>query len=87
MLIMFSGWGGLNLSRARHVEAINDDVDVVMILTDTVGIASDDRLVAHIQAAVAHHGASKVKIVATKIDVSIVTLCSQLSSTKFRAGG
>jgi hypothetical protein len=74
VLIMFSGWGDLNQARARHVEEINDEVDVVMILTDTIRITSEDKLVNQIRAAVAHHGASKVKIVATKIDVSIVTL-------------
>lgn len=83
MLILPSGWGDLNLSRARHVEEINDDVDVVMILTDTIRITSEDQLVKQIRAAVAHHGASKVKIVATKIDVSIVINRSPLSSTKF----
>lgn len=65
-----TGWGDLNLSRARHVEEINDNVDVVVILTDTIRITSDDKLISSIRAAVAHHGAAKVKVVATKIDVS-----------------
>jgi hypothetical protein len=68
---MSSGWGDLNLSRARHFEEINDNVDVVLIFTDTIRITSEDKLVNQIRAAVAHHGASKVKIVATKIDVSV----------------
>ncbi|KAF2996034.1 hypothetical protein E8E13_002622 [Curvularia kusanoi] len=62
------GWGDLNLSRARHVEKINDNVDVVIVLTDTIRITSEDKLVNTIRQAVSRHGASKVKIVATKID-------------------
>ncbi|KAH6625660.1 hypothetical protein C7974DRAFT_414159 [Boeremia exigua] len=67
-IIDLPGWGDLNLSRARHAEEISHNVDAVIILTDTIRITTEDKLINSIRAAVAHHGASKVKIVATKID-------------------
>ncbi|KAF2126021.1 hypothetical protein P153DRAFT_408019 [Dothidotthia symphoricarpi CBS 119687] len=62
------GWGDINLSRVRHAEEIKDSVDVEIILADTIRIASDDKVINSVRAAMAHHGASKVKVVATKID-------------------
>jgi hypothetical protein len=63
------GWGDVNLSRVRHAEQIKDTVDVEIILADTVRIASDNLVINAARAAVAHHGAARVKLVATKIDV------------------
>jgi hypothetical protein len=64
------GWGDINLSRVRHAEEIKDTVDVEIILADTIRITSDDKVINSARAAIAHHGASNVKLVATKIDVS-----------------
>lgn len=55
----------------RHAEQIKDTVDVEIILADTIRIASDDKVINNTRAAIAHHGESNVKIIATKIDVSI----------------
>jgi hypothetical protein len=65
------GWGDVNLSRVRHAEQIKDNVDVEMILADTIRMASDDMVINSARAAVAHHGAGNVKLIATKIDVSL----------------
>ena len=62
------------------MEELNDSVDVVLVLTDTLRITSEDILVKHIRAAVALHGASKVKIVATKIDVGNTAIRISLPS-------
>jgi hypothetical protein len=60
------------LSRVRHAEEIKDSVDVEVILADTIRIASDDMFINSARAAVAHHGASNVKLVTTKIDVCLL---------------
>ncbi|KAF9691614.1 hypothetical protein EKO04_010401 [Ascochyta lentis] len=67
-IIDLPGWGDVNLSRVRHAEEIKDTVDVEIILADTIRIASDDKVISSARAAVAHHGAANVKMVATKID-------------------
>ncbi|CAN9168334.1 unnamed protein product [Alternaria alternata] len=67
-LTSVKGWGDINLSRVRHAEQIEDTVDVEIILADTIRIASDDKVINSTRAAVAHHGPSKVKVVATKVD-------------------
>jgi hypothetical protein len=59
---------------------MNDNVDVVLVLTDTIRITSEDKLVNQIRAAVALHSASKVKIVATKIDVGNTVIWIRLPS-------
>jgi hypothetical protein len=56
--------------RARHADAIKDTVDIECILADTIRIATDDLVISKARAAVLTHGAARVKIVATKIDVS-----------------
>jgi hypothetical protein len=65
-----AGWGDINLSRVRHAEDIKDSVDVEIILTDTIRIASDDAVINTARSAVALRGAPNVLLVATKIDVS-----------------
>ncbi|KAJ4346030.1 hypothetical protein N0V95_005763 [Ascochyta clinopodiicola] len=67
-IVDLPGWGDINLSRARHAEDIKDTVDVEIILADTIRLCSDDKVINSVRAAVAHHGAANVKIVATKID-------------------
>ncbi|KAH5398437.1 hypothetical protein HBI67_215240 [Parastagonospora nodorum] len=67
-IVDLPGWGDVNLSRVRHAEQIKDTVDVEMILADTIRMASDDMVINSARAAVAHHGAGNVKLIATKID-------------------
>ena len=50
-----------------------------IILADTIRIASDDKVINSARAAIADHGASNVKIVAIKIDVSVWASCFQPS--------
>jgi hypothetical protein len=63
------GWGDVNLSRECHAEQVKNTVDVEIILADTARIASDHLVINAARAAVAHHGATNAKLVATKIDV------------------
>jgi hypothetical protein len=56
--------------RARHADAVKESVDVEIILADTIRIATDDLVISTARAGVLNHGAAKVKVVATKIDVS-----------------
>lgn len=62
--------GHINRSRLRHAEEITSRVDVEIILADTIRISSDDKVINSARAAIAHHCASNVKIITTKIDVS-----------------
>jgi len=57
--------------RARHADEVKDTVDLEIILADTQRIGTDAMLISTARAGVLNHGASKVKVVATKIDVSI----------------
>jgi hypothetical protein len=68
----------VNLSRVRHAEQIKDTVDVEIILADTIRIGTDDMVLKSARAAVAHHGAANVKLVATKIDVRSLPFVSQI---------
>lgn len=65
------GWGDVNLSRLRHAKQIKYTVYVEMILADTIPMASDDMVINGARAAVADHGAGTVKLISTKIDVSL----------------
>lgn len=60
------------MSRARHADDVKDSVDVEIILADTIRITTDDVVINTARAGVENHGASNVKVVATKIDVSVV---------------
>lgn len=68
---MSTGWGDVNLSRTRHTDEIKDSVDVELILADTIRIATDDTVISNARGAILNHGLASVKLVATKIDVSI----------------
>jgi hypothetical protein len=65
------GWGDTNTSRTRHADDVKDTVDVEVILADTIRITTDDLVINHVRAAALNHGMAMVKIVATKIDVSL----------------
>ncbi|KAG9189641.1 hypothetical protein G6011_06509 [Alternaria panax] len=67
-IIDLPGSGDINMSRARHADEIKDTVDVEIILGDTVRIGTDEMVISTARAGVLNHGASKVKVVATKID-------------------
>ncbi|KAL1796404.1 hypothetical protein ACET3X_004944 [Alternaria dauci] len=67
-IIDLPGSGDINMSRARHADEIKDSVDVEIILGDTVRIGTDEMVISTARAGVLNHGASKVKVVATKID-------------------
>jgi len=54
----------------RHAEEIKESVDIELILADTIRIASDDAVINYARAAAAVRGATNVKLIATKIDVS-----------------
>ncbi|KAI4647068.1 uncharacterized protein J4E78_009040 [Alternaria triticimaculans] len=62
------GSGDTNMSRARHADEVKDTVDVEIILGDTVRIGTDEMVISNARAGVLNHGASNVKVVATKID-------------------
>lgn len=64
-----TGLGDINMSRTRHAEEVRDAVDVEIILADTGRIVTDEMVISLGRAGILHHGTSKVKIVATKIDV------------------
>lgn len=72
--INYPGWGDLNLSRTRHAEEIKDKADIIIIVADTIRISSDAKVINEVRAAVAHHGAENVKIITTKIDVSLLKI-------------
>jgi hypothetical protein len=57
------------MSRARRADEIKDTVDVEIILGDTVRIGTDEMVISAARAGVLNHGVSKVKVVASKIDV------------------
>ncbi len=59
------------MSRTRHIDEVKDDVDVQIILGDTVRIGTDETVIRSARAAILNLGVSNVKVVATKIDVSI----------------
>lgn len=61
------------MSRARHADEVKDTVDVEIILGDTVRIGTDEMVISNARAGVLNHGASNVKVVATKIDVCILS--------------
>ena len=66
-----TGSGDVNMLRARHAEDVKDTVDVEIILGDTVRIGTDDIVMSTARAGILNHGSSKVKVVATKIDVRL----------------
>ncbi|KAF1831454.1 hypothetical protein BDW02DRAFT_606538 [Decorospora gaudefroyi] len=68
-IIDLPGSGDINMSRARHADAIKDTVDMEIVLGDTVRIGTDEMVISTARAGVINHGVSKVKVVATKIDV------------------
>jgi hypothetical protein len=57
--------------RARHADDVKDTVDVEIILGDTVRIGTDDIVMSTARSGILNHGASKVKVIATKIDVRL----------------
>lgn len=59
------------MMRARHADEIKDTVDVEIVLGDTSRIGTDEMVISTARAGILNHGASKVKVVATKIDVFI----------------
>ncbi|RMZ67957.1 Dynamin GTPase domain [Pyrenophora seminiperda CCB06] len=82
-IIDLPGWGDINLSRVQHAEKIKNTVDVEIILADTIRIASDDKVINNTRAAIAHHGPSKVKVIATKIDSLTKNQLSQCSGGEY----
>ncbi|KAH7374324.1 hypothetical protein BKA66DRAFT_534116 [Pyrenochaeta sp. MPI-SDFR-AT-0127] len=68
-IIDLPGSGDINMSRARHADEVKDNVDVEIILCDTARIGTDEMLISTARSGVLNHGPSKVKVVATKIDV------------------
>lgn len=66
---MIPGWGDINTMRARHADEVKDQVDVEIILAPTSRIATEDLVISNVRAAALNHGAARVKLVATKIDV------------------
>ncbi|PSN74615.1 hypothetical protein BS50DRAFT_643032 [Corynespora cassiicola Philippines] len=77
------GWGDINLSRVRHAEQIKDSVDVVIILADTIRIASDDAVINAARSALLHRGADNVRLVATKIDAISSNQLAQCSGENY----
>lgn len=73
-LLSATGSGDINLSRARHAEEMREKVDVEMILADTIRIKTDDAVINSTRAGIISHGAQNVKLIATKIDVSVMKL-------------
>jgi hypothetical protein len=84
MLTASKGSGDVNMLRARHADDVKDGVDVEIVLGDTVRIGTDDVVMSTVRAGVLNHGSSKVKVVATKIDVSNANCTVRLVLTKFR---
>lgn len=76
-----TGWGDINLSRTRHTDQIKDSVDVELIVADTIRIATDEMVISNARGAILNHSAANVKLVATKIDVSISILKDFFSYT------
>ncbi|KAF2819433.1 hypothetical protein CC86DRAFT_432039 [Ophiobolus disseminans] len=68
-IVDLPGSGDVNMLRARHAEDVKDTVDVEIILGDTVRIGTDDMVMSTARAGILNHGASKVKVIATKIDM------------------
>lgn len=62
------------MSRTRHADEVKDTVDVEIVLGDTVRIGTDEVVISTVRAGLLNHGAHKVKVVATKIDVSDLDL-------------
>lgn len=60
----------MSIDRSRHADDIKENVDVEIILVDAIRAESDNMFLKNARAAIAHHGAANVKLVATKIDVS-----------------
>lgn len=57
-------------------------MEVEIILSDTIRVSTDEKLINRARAAVAHHGAANVKVVTTKIDVSTIRLESRRILTR-----
>ncbi|KAH7067835.1 hypothetical protein FB567DRAFT_585403 [Paraphoma chrysanthemicola] len=69
-IIDLPGSGDINMLRAKHADEIKDSVDVEIVLGDTVRIGTDDMVISTVRSGILNHGASKVKVIATKIDCS-----------------
>jgi hypothetical protein len=65
-----SGSGDTNSTRTRHADEIKDSVDVLIVLADTIRITTDDSFISKVRGGILTHGVDRVKLVATKIDVS-----------------
>lgn len=70
-----SGSGDDNIIRAQHAGNVKDTVDVEMILGDCGRIGTDETVITTVRSGIINHGSAKVKVVATKIDVSTHDLC------------
>lgn len=67
------------MSRVRHADEVKDSVDVEIVLGDTGRIVTDEVVINAARAGVLNHGASKVKVIATKIDVGFSQLFHKFS--------
>jgi hypothetical protein len=83
MLTAHKGSGDVNMLRARHADDVKDGVDVEIVLGDTVRIGTDDVVMSTVRAGVINHGSSRVKVVATKIDVSNTNYKVRVVLTKY----
>lgn len=71
------GSGDSNVTRARHAEEVAKSVDVLLLLVDTIRVTTDDDLIKRARGAMDTHGVENVKIITTKIDVSMSTLLAK----------
>ncbi|KAH7115028.1 hypothetical protein B0J11DRAFT_594182 [Dendryphion nanum] len=83
LIIDLPGWGDVNVFRTRHSDEIKDTVDVELIVADTIRIATDDAVISSARSAMMNHGASGVKLVATKTDVISDNQLAQCSGPRY----
>jgi hypothetical protein len=69
---MYTGWGDTSVMRARHADEVKDTVLVEIIVADTIRISTDDMVINTVRGAALNHSPAQVKLVATKIDVSLL---------------
>ncbi|KAI8942139.1 hypothetical protein NX059_000229 [Plenodomus lindquistii] len=79
------GSGDINMSRAKHADEVKDSVDVEIVLGDTDRIGTNEMVISTARAGVLNHGASKVKVVTTKIDILSDDEQAQATATEFDA--
>jgi hypothetical protein len=60
------------MTRTKHADAVKDEISALLLLADTNRIATNDDLVSTTRAALLNIKSSMVKVIATKIDVSIL---------------